>query len=591
MRKAITLLLFVVSITALFAQAPLIEWQKSYGGTSGDDAKAILQTADGGYIVAGWSSSDNGDASVNYGKYDYWIVKLNSSGILQWQKKIGGASYDGANSIQQTSDGGYIVAGHSASIDGDVTGNHGGGSEVKDYWIVKLNDLGTIEWQKSLGGTGSDDAYSVIQTSDGGYIVAGEVYSNDGDVSGNHGNYDYWVAKLNTTGLIQWQKTYGGTSYDGARSIQETTDGGFIIAGNSNSDNGEVTGHHGTTFISDCWVVKIDNAGIIEWQKSLGGTSNDVANSVLQTNDGGYIVAGWTQSTDGDVPLNNGLYDYWLIKLDNTGTIQWQKSFGGTSYDQGNSISKTSSGGYVVAGWSSSNDVDVTGHHGLTGASDYWIVNIDNSGTVLWQKSLGGTDNEVATCIEETTDGGYIITGTANFNNGDVTGNHGGNDYWVVKLEGCTFTQPTIFPDGNLLRSSSLTGNQWYRNDTLIDGATNQNYSVSLPVADTTCYTVMVTDNFSCAVISEPYCYYPLPVGVSETNNIVSIFPNPIIDVLTISGCNPTYLKLCNTLGQTVAEANKINKLYVGNLSQGLYVLQLFDEKGGLVKTEKVVKE
>ncbi len=253
---------------------------------------------DGGYIVAGKSSSNDGDVTNHHGSIgsmDYWVVKLDSTGTIQWQKCLGGTYGEVGYSIQQTDDDGYIVAGYSSSNDGDVTNNHGS----VDYWVVKLDSLGTIQWQKCLGGSRDEEGYSIQQTADGGYIVAGSTYSKDGDVTNNHGKSDYWVVKLDSTGTIQWQKCLGGTHDDEALSIQQTADGGYIVAGDSGSNDGDVTNNHGKT---DYWIVKLDSTGIIQWQKCLGGSSYDEALSIQQTADGGYIVAGGTESHDGDVP-------------------------------------------------------------------------------------------------------------------------------------------------------------------------------------------------------------------------------------------------------------------------------------------------
>jgi len=200
------LLLYSIIINA----QPTIQWQKSLGGPSTDKALCIQQTTDGGYIAVGYSNSANGDVTGYHGGTDGWIIKIDALGILQWQKALGGSGYDAIQSIQQTSDSGYIVAGLTLSNDGDVNGNHGS----YDYWIIKLNSNGVIQWQKTLGGTDSEKATSIKQTSDGGYIIAGFTLSNNGDVSGNHGNgnYDYWIVKLYSNGSIQWQKSLGGTN-------------------------------------------------------------------------------------------------------------------------------------------------------------------------------------------------------------------------------------------------------------------------------------------------------------------------------------------------------------------------------------------
>jgi hypothetical protein len=225
-----------------------------------------------------------------------------------WQKILGGSSDDYAFSIQQTPDGGYIVAGYTESNDGDVKGNHENG----DFWIVKLDKDGNIEWQKTLGGSNWDWAFSVQQTPDGGYIVAGFTWSNDGDVSGNHGSLDAWIVKLDKDGNIEWQKTLGGSGNDWATSVQQTTDGGYIVAGGTYSTDGVIRGNHGSL---DAWVVKLDGNGNMQWQKALGGSGSDSAWSVQQTTDGGYIVAGFTKSNDGDVTGNHGSADFWVVKL------------------------------------------------------------------------------------------------------------------------------------------------------------------------------------------------------------------------------------------------------------------------------------
>ena len=294
-----------------------IEWQKCLGGRDGDGdwAESIQQTSDGGFIVAGWTWSNDGDVSGNHGGSDYWVVKLNSSGRIVWQKCLGGSDDDGASSIQQTSDGGFIVAGVTESNDGDVSGNHGG----KDCWVVKLNPSGDIVWQKCLGGSDDDGASSIQQTSDGGFIVAGCTWSNDGDVSGNHGGPDFWVVKLNSSGDIIWQKCLGGSDDDGASSIQQTSDGGFIVTGSTGSNDGDVSGNHSNW---DYWVVKLNSSGRIEWQKCLGGSDFDDTYSIQQTSDGGFIVAGYTESNDGDVSGNHGRTDYWVVKLSPSGVSE-----------------------------------------------------------------------------------------------------------------------------------------------------------------------------------------------------------------------------------------------------------------------------
>ncbi|ESU24938.1 hypothetical protein FEDK69T_04950 [Flavobacterium enshiense DK69] len=437
MRKSLLLVVIFLKVIYCYSQ-PSISWQKSLGGSSADEMYSIQQTTDGGYIIAGRTASNNGDVTGNDGYDDIWIVKLANAGSIQWQKSLGGTDYDHPTSIQQTTDGGYIIAATSNSNDGDVTGNHG----KRDYWIVKLTNTGSIEWQKSLGGTEFELACSIQQTTDGGYIVAGYSNSNNGDVTGNHGGSDCWIVKLTNTGSIQWQKSLGGSNDDIANSIKQTTDGGYICAGFTGSIDGDVTGNHGNF---DYWIVKLSNTGSIQWQKSLGGTDSEGANSIVQTADGGYIIAGSSGSNNGDVTGNHGGSDCWIVKLTNTGSIQWKRSLGGSEADGASSIQQTTDGGYIIAGYSDSHDGDVTGY--LTDYN-YWIVKLTSTGSMQWQKSLGGSEQDEAMSAQQTTDGGYIIAGRTASNDFDVTGNHGDYDGWIVKLSNALSTDEQTI--GNL---------------------------------------------------------------------------------------------------------------------------------------------
>lgn len=345
---------------------------------------------------------------------------------IQWQSTLG-TGYD--PTIRQTNDGGYITAGYSDSNNG----NHGS----TDYWVVKLDIYGSIMWQKSFGGTDQDICTSIELTDDGGYIVAGRSYSNDINVSAHHGSTglpDYWIVKLDSLGNIIWQKSLGGTDSDNASSIQQTNDGGYIVAGFSSSNNGDLTGNHGDY---DYWIVKLDNSGNILWQKSLGGTGSDEAYSIRKTVDGGYVIAGATNSMDGNVSGNLGGWSGWIVKLDAFGNLLWQKTYPGYGDDYvARSIKQTIDNGFIIAGAISN------------GGRNYFIVKMDSLGNIIWQKSLGGTGDEAALSIQQTNDNGYIVAGYSISNNGDVTGNHGGFDYWIVKLDS----------SGNLSWESSLGG-------------------------------------------------------------------------------------------------------------------------------------
>lgn len=433
--KLILTSIVIFFTNVVFAQAPVIQWEKTYGGERKDYANSIQPTSDGGYIVAGRSNSWLGDITGNLGIDDYWIVKISSNGTMQWQKSLGGNHTDIANSIKPTPDGGYIVAGSSKSNNINVTGNHGN----EDYWIVKLNSSGTIEWQKSYGGSGADMAYDIQLTSDGGYIVAGSSDSNNGDVTGNHGDIDYWIVKLSSSGVILWQKSLGGSGDENARSIQITPDGGYIVAGSSDSDDGDVTGNHGDYRYDDYWIVKLTTNGVIEWQKSLGGTNHDIAQNIKSTSDGGYIVVGYSYSYNGDATYNYGSSDYWVVKLNNSGAVQWQKSFGGSNSDYAYCVSTTLDGGYIVGGETSS------AMDGLNGGSDSWILKLSSSGAVQWRKNLGELYNDWIKDIHQLSDGSYILAGTIGIYYSDKV------NYRVIKLNPDTLTTQEIVAKDKVL--------------------------------------------------------------------------------------------------------------------------------------------
>jgi len=351
------------SVTLVMDKIKDISWQKTFGGVDDDEANSIQQTKDGGYIIAGWTRS------FGSGEKDAHILKLNSKGEVEWQKTFGGVDDDEANSIQQTKDGGYIVAGYKSG----------------DVYILKLNSKGEIEWQKTFGGEYSDEANSVQEIADGGYVVAGWTYSSDSEE-------DVYILKLNSKGELEWQKTFGGKYDDVAELIQQTKDGGYIVAGYKGGD---------------VYILKLNSKGEVEWQKTFGGKYGGGANSIQQTADGGYIVAGWTYS------FGSGEADVYILKLNSKGEDEWEKTFGGEYRDEANSIQQTTDGGYIVAGWTSS--------FGF-GEADVYILKLNSKGQLEWEKTFGGEDSDWANSIQQTADGGYIVAG------------YSSGDFYILKL-------------------------------------------------------------------------------------------------------------------------------------------------------------
>jgi gliding motility-associated-like protein len=402
-----------------------ILWENNFGGSDQDWARDIRQTDDGGFIVVGYSRSTDIDINNNLGNWDFWVLKLNADGTVQWKKNYGGSNTDQATAVWATTDGGFVIVGSSESSDGDLSGNNGG----EDVWVIKINAAGVLQWQKNYGGSDSDRAESVEQTSDGGYIISGYSESLNGNVSGNYGNFDYWVLKLNAAGDLLWNKNYGGSGADYCYAVTQTTDGGYVLAGSSFSNNNDVTGNNG---LYDYWIVRTDGAGNILWQKSYGGEGEERAWDIAPAEDGGFIIGGYTFSVGGDISNNNGGTDYWIIKVDANGEFEWGNTFGGNDTETAFGLQQAFDGGYILAGYATSNaNGDVSNNYG---SEDYWLVKLNNSGNIEWEKSFGGTGRDRAYALRQSADGGYIMVGYSESEDIDVSDNYGQRDYWVVKL-------------------------------------------------------------------------------------------------------------------------------------------------------------
>jgi Domain of unknown function (DUF5122) beta-propeller len=406
-RLGFLILLFLLVLFPVSAFAST--WAKSYGGSEGEAAYSIQQTSDGGFIVAGYT------ATFGAGKSDIWILKLNANGNITWQKTYGGSSSESHPIIQETSDGGFIVAVRTTSFGaGDI-----------DIWVLKLNSSGNVTWQKTYGGSDSDYVFSIQETLDGGFIVAGSTYSYGAGIE------DFLVLKLDANGNVTWQKTYGGSDADYARSIHQTSDGGFIVAGRTYFfEHGQGEG----------WILKLDANGNVTWQKIYGGSYYDGFNSIQETLDGGYIVAG---AHEADA---TSATKFWVLKLDANGNVTWQKIYGDSkNHDVALSIQQTSDGGFIVAG--------VTEIDGW----NYGVLKLDANGNVTWQKTYGGSSVESDPSIQEVSDGGFIVAGK--------TGSFGANgDFWVLKLDangnvpGCDLIQDTYVVPANTSVIPANTG-------------------------------------------------------------------------------------------------------------------------------------
>jgi len=475
--------------------------------------------------------------SYGAGNLDMYIVKLSNSGNLQWTRAIGGANVDYCFSMVQTSDSGYILTGETNSF----------GAGAYDFYIVKISAGGILQWSKTVGGGNYDFAWSVKQTTDGGYVVAGSTNSFGA------GNDDLYIIKLNNIGILQWSKTIGDSGYDDSFSIVQTTDGGFALAGRTNSSG---AGNY------DMYLVKIDSLGTLQWNRTVGGTNDDHASSLVQTSDGGYALAGGTTS------FGAGNYDFYIVKFDGNGNLLWTRTVGGSGSDRAYSIKQTSDGGLIVTGWTNS-----------FGSGNYrmYIVKLNSNGLLQWSRTNGGENNDYGRYIIQTADNGYAVAGLTN------SYGAGGYDFYFVKLDSggnsCVNSSipSSISGSGGITNSPSL----FVSNANSIVTSPN---SISLSGGTFTTICVTGIQQFSNEI--------PKSFSLSQS------YPNPFNPTTSIKFDIPkagnVSLKIYDITGKEVYSINEFKSagryeftFDASNYASGLYFYKL--ESGMFSETKKMV--
>ncbi len=441
---------------------PAVTWDKTIGGSDDDRLNNILETSNGGYLLSGDSrsnvSSEKSASSV--GDFDYWIVKITGLGSKQWDKTIGGSQYEGGSFVTQSPDKGFLLGGTSAS---GISGDKSEETYLQgfDYWIVKVDQGGVKQWDKNLGGNHYDGLTYIVPTLDYGYLLVGYSSSQKfGDKSeprkAGDGNTDYWVVKISGDGKKQWDRTLGGFNGQTPNCAILTADGGYLIGGNSSSSiSGDKT--ELLQGYTDFWIVKLNSNGQKEWDKTFGGESSESLRSIVATSDGGYLLAGLSMSKisgqKSEMPksypsLQKGqnTMDYWLVKIDGDGQKLWDKTIGGNDRDELARMIPTKEGNFMLIGTSRSG---ISGDKSEASRSsqpegsrdrqsdDYWVVKINDKGQKLWDKTMGGDAQEIASSIVGTSNGGYLIGGSSlsdkSFDKTEPS--RGKYDYWVVKIQ------------------------------------------------------------------------------------------------------------------------------------------------------------
>lgn len=496
MKKIFIVSVFLTMINFCYSQSIEIAWEKSYGGSQFENGYNIESTSDGGYIFAAYTSSIDGNVETNYGLYDVWVVKVDINGEIEWEKNYGGTGTEraplyaeGRIEIRTLNDGGYVVGASTSSSDGDVGENHGN----FDYWVFKLNSVGEIEWEKTFENEDEEILFTIQLTSDNGMVIIGRYYG----VSSN--GIDVKMIKLNSLGEFEWLRSFEDSNYDEFRAMKPTIDGGYIMAGISG-------------IYLDLTLRKLNEEGVVEWEQVFPSENNIITevHSIQQTLDNGFILAGSTGELSNPTSL-----DVWVAKFDFAGNLVWERTYGGSNFDIANFINLDSSGGYIFVGESRSNDGDLTNHYGSADFGDAWVVSIDELGEIIWQKSFGGSDYDHAESFLELDNDGLLVIGSTSSNDGDVNFNHGGSDVWLFKLD------------------ISLSLNEY-------------------------------------------------------TSNDVKVYPNPVDDILFLT--EKIYgIKIYSISGEIVQFFDSSDKINISELKEGIYFLQGNTFEGKTI-TKKIIK-
>lgn len=418
-----------------------IDFVTTFGGSSEDEAVDIVQANDGSYIVVGTTNSTDGDLTGRSGTdFDFWLINISETGEKIWSHTFGGSDDERATSIVKTTDGGYIISGYTKSSDGDVSGNEG----FHDYWILKVDQAGNKQWDKNFGFSGGDQAFKVITTHEGGYFITGYLdvtasggegndlqENEDNTKNGNvHGLGEYWGIKLDANGNKIWRRYFGGTNNDRSYDVLQTADNGFLMVGSAESLDVDIEFPRGGY---DYWAIKIDANGSKVWARSYGGEEIDNGWAITNTQDGNYLFVGDTRSADQDVSNALGNADCWVVKIsDSDGSIIWEKTYGGSHFESARDISNLENGNFIISGNSRSVDGNITAPKGV---NDAWIFIINDTGGLVFEKSIGGSELDFANEAIETSNNEIIVVGSTESSDFDIAQNKGSKDLLLVKIK------------------------------------------------------------------------------------------------------------------------------------------------------------
>ena len=435
-------LTLVAAVATLRAQPVL--WQQARGGSLQDQLFGFENTPEGAYLAVGFTrSNDVRGLNKKSVDSDMWVIKISSRGNTLWQKTFGGSFSEEARAVKVTRDGGYVIVGFTDSRELFA--------KKRDFYVVRLDALGNVLWQKAYGGDGDDIAHNVVVLEDGGFLVVGETKSTAGLSNSFKGGIDAWVIRLDRQGNLMWDRNFGGAGNERYTNIIEAPDRQtFLLLGETDSRDGDIRENRGKL---DILLTSLDPYGKPRWHKTYGGSDNDISHGLVLTPDDQVIFAGTTFSNDGQVKNHKGEGDVWIVKLNPEGNILWEKTYGGSGDEGANGVSVTFGGSILVAGTTRSDDGDITERKGLY---DGWVFRLSSEGKMLWQKTMGGNGKDDFQMIREIPSGDYLVVGNAGSEDGDleaIGGIAGGEDGWVVSLR-----DPLDPPRAISLTPTVLTG-------------------------------------------------------------------------------------------------------------------------------------
>jgi|GEM_PF-1354599 len=494
---------------------------KTYGGSKSDRSMSMTETMLNGLVLTGGTDSDDIDfANMNKGQDDMFIIALDSKGEIIHKNTFGGSDSEFGYSVINTNDGGYLLTGTTFSQDGDFTGMQKGGEDIV---IIRLNATYDILWKKIIGGSEYDAVSKVIETKNGDFVFVGSTSSTDGDFNViNPGSYGIVIFKINASGTLLWHKTIGGSKYENGNTIAQTRDGGYVITGFTISDDVDFLGMNKGG--DDIFVIKLNMDGNVDWKITVGGSDNDFGVSIVGVEDG-YIVSGHSASNDGDFTgMKKGparFTDICVFKLSLDGTILWKRMYGGNNDEYHSTILVTPQGEYILTGTTISNDGDFINMN--KGYEDIYIMKLDANGNLKWKNLLGGSGSDYANASVILSEGGYAISGYTYSNDGDFDGFAKGEaDIFIMKLD----------TNGNLNNTTSIN-------------------------------------------------------EFSEPTTTLSVYPNPFSNSTTVSykveTASNVSIELLNTLGQTIEVLREDYTdigtyqlpLNISTLSSGMYSVRM----------------